>query len=953
MNFGIAALVILLLTNTPCLADELHPTSVVVTQPQVEGTPGATFFNQITLTNSTDSVSHVRLTLSAPTAFRLLTQLPPTIAIQPHSSVRIPLKFLINRNWSADEGVVRIETTPIPQTAVLPSSASAVQFIVQQNHNVPAVLTFTLENETPYFTAGQDTLPITMRFSNEGPYARTVRLRLFSIPSGFRLPLPYHLLTIGARRDTLIQLKCVAGGSVQWNRSYDLAIEVQDNEPPARKDGDVGTSKPEAGALLGSVVCHPILLTSIRRSANSEFNTTIPLGVSVGMNRLGTTGLVREVRAWGEETAGKGKLKYQAYYLNYMTQHYHELRDTYVQYQQDNFMVRAGSIYDYHELPLIGVGVKFARSLTETTKLEGWALRNQSNWLASLLTPVGGLAQPTPDMTYSLRLSGKLPLVGEGLYELSSSYYTQRRVNRSGMLNFATAQWLPGPNSKIRFVTGQNIEYSPGQANRQQTVGWAVGGGYERTTKPLDIRVSGYFSSPGYGGIQRGARLIEHSLTFKKWATTQLSYRYSQVNYSQQLYTSSSELTRRQYGNVTADLSWAQQFGRFSSFVRPYYWMQAQTRPDGTLQRANSYRLLTSLHYESLTGLRADVGVDAGRFESKAPPTNLFTVPSYRYFVSFGAGRLNLMGIYQRGPYLLNDVPPGHTDPHSFRQLSVMPNGQFSLFDGRLRASLGAGLAYNSLVKSWNGLLYNTATFAVNDGLRLRVDVNTLSYAANLSDISSVPWQESQVRFEVTKLFRRSPWKAPRTMKLHFFEDENGNQLKDPHETYVDGLVVNVGSMAMITDKKGVILYKDIAAGTYPIRAVCRVATGEPVWFQDTVRVLKSVERDIPLRKTWRVVGQLQCNRAKYESQACEFDQYRVDTYGPAGESFRTYADETGQFTLYLPVGQYQIQVASVQSPALRKTVAYQVGAGQETQRFQVNVDATNRPIQIKRFTGR
>lgn len=87
-------------------------------------------------------------------------------------------------------------------------------------------------------------------------------------------------------------------------------------------------------------------------------------------------------------------------------------------------------------------------------------------------------------------------------------------------------------------------------------------------------------------------------------------------------------------------------------------------------------------------------------------------------------------------------------------------------------------------------------------------------------------------------------------MRLRFFEDENGNQLKDPHESYVDGLVVNVGPTPMITDKKGVISYKDIVAGTYLIRAVCRVATGEPVWFQDTVKVVKSVQRDIPIRKT-------------------------------------------------------------------------------------------------------
>jgi hypothetical protein len=402
-----------------------------------------------------------------------------------------------------------------------------------------------------------------------------------------------------------------------------------------------------------------------------------------------------------------------------------------------------------------------------------------------------------------------------------------------------------------------------------------------------------------------------------------------------------------------AEVSWSQQVGRFSSFVRPYYWLQSQTLASGPFQRADSYRLQTSLHYDSPTGVHAEAGVDMGRFASKAPPTDQFIVPSYRYFGSFGVGSLNLMGIYQRGPFLLNDRLPGQGDPRSFRQVSVMPAYQFSLFDGRLRTNLGAGLTYNTFVKSWNGLLYNTATFAVNDGLRFRLDVNAFSYAANLSAISAVPWQESQVRFEVTKLFRRSVFKASRTMRLRFFEDENGNQQKDPTESYVAGLVVNVGTTPMITDQKGGIHYKDIAVGTYVIKAVCWLATGEPVWFVDTVRVRKSVQREMAIRKTWRLEGQLQCNQTKYENQPCELDQYKIETYGPAGEVFRTYADETGQFTLYLPIGQYQINAASVQSPALRITVAYRIEAGQEKNRLRMKVDASSRPVQIRRFSAR
>lgn len=117
------------------------------------------------------------------------------------------------------------------------------------------------------------------------------------------------------------------------------------------------------------------------------------------------------------------------------------------------------------------------------------------------------------------------------------------------------------------------------------------------------------------------------------------------MSYQQQLYTSPDQLTRRHYGNTVAEVSWSQQLGRFSSFLRPYYWVQSQTLPTGTLQRADSYRLQATLRYESPGGLRTEAGLDLGRYDSKAP-ADRFQIPSYRYVGSFGMGRLNVLGIY-------------------------------------------------------------------------------------------------------------------------------------------------------------------------------------------------------------------------------------------------------------------------------------------------------------------
>ncbi|QJW89798.1 hypothetical protein HNV11_10620 [Spirosoma taeanense] len=806
-------------------------------------------------------------------------------------------------------------------------------------------MTFSLIHEAPYISAGQDTLPILLNFSNQGPRPRKVRLTLFSIPGGFRLTQLHPVLTVSARTDTILTLTCLVGRSVQWDRTYDLAIEAQELLP-----GDV------AGLLLGSIVCRPVLLSSTKRLTEKRQNDLAAGGIALSLSRFGAAGMVREVRAWGQEDLVKGSLTYQAHYLNYIGQRYHELRDTYLQYQQSDFQLRVGSLFDYHELALIGVGVKFSHMLGESTRLEGWALRNQSNWLANLPginQSVPGLSQSGVDQTYSLRLSGRIPLSGVAVYEASSSYYRQQRYNRAGVLNFATALWQPDKRTKFRLMAGQSIEASPGQANRQQTVGWALAGGYERTGEILEIRASANFSSPVYGGIQRGAALIDQSLTYKKWRTTQLAYRFSQVQYDQRIYTAAKEVSRQRYGNTIAEMTMAQQFNRLTWLLRPYFWIQQQSLPGSAMQRSESYRLLTSLRLETQRGVRLEAGVDAGLVNGVAPPTDRFKQPSFRYYGSLGINRLNLAGFYQRGVFLINDRLPGRGSPGAYRQISISPSWQVRLLDNRLLLNVGGGLTFNSITRSWSGLSYNSITYAMKDNLLVRFEANLLSYANQFADIAAVPWQDSQLRFEVTKLFKRSPFKTSRTLRLRFFEDQNANQMKDGDENYLDGLIVNVGTATLITDKKGAVICKDIAPGLHQVRTVSKLATGEPVWFQDTLRVGKSMQRDIAIRKTWRVSGQLHYNRVKYESLPYDLEQHRIETFGQSGEVYRTYADAQGNFTLYLPVGQYQLEIVPVQTPSVRKTVAYRVDPDNAPTKLNIELEPNGRPVRVKRFSSR
>ncbi len=155
--------------------------------------------------------------------------------------------------------------------------------------------------------------------------------------------------------------------------------------------------------MLGIVICKPVLLASTKRIKPSQnLNQNQGFGIRVGYGSLGQGGSVQELSGWGHQSIGKGALSFNAHLLSFSAQGYRELRDTYLQYEQDTWQLRVGSLYDYHELLLNGTGIK-ATYIAGDTRIEAWALNHTTNLLRSRSALV-------PDRTYSLRVSGQIPV---------------------------------------------------------------------------------------------------------------------------------------------------------------------------------------------------------------------------------------------------------------------------------------------------------------------------------------------------------------------------------------------------------------------------------------------------------------------------------------------------------------------------------------------------------------
>lgn len=934
LGFLLSLLLLFALKQTACAA-----VGLITMQLELEGTPGSTCTGQLLISNTSDTVERVRIRIVPPSAFHLLNRLPDELALAPCSELKLPLKFMISRSWTASETTVLVEAYRRKEAA----AESSVQFIVHQREDTGRPLfKFSLVTENPYISISQDTLLLELRLQNLSFHARTVRLLMHSLPQGFHLTTSQNTtLTLTSRQDTTLKIPCLAQ-ALRKEQSYQIAIELQDMRD---------------NSMLGVVICRPVLLASTKRLSVPVLpNQNQGYGITIGYGSLGQGGAVQEISGWGHQYVGKGRLTFNAQFLTYTANGYREFRDTYLQYEQDSWQVRIGSLYDYHELLLNGTGIKAAYTIGQT-HFEAWALRNTTNWLR----PVVG---QNYNQTYSLRVSGALPISTNLYYTLSSSYYTLQRSNRSGILHYGKLDWQLSARSRFKLTIGQSTEAGHTSAKLNQTHGWSIGTDFAYRSPAVDLGFHTYFSNPDYSGMQRGASLAEHNLIYKVIPNTLLSYRFSRIAYDQRFFTSEDTDTRRGFNSTTVELGAIRKFSQVSLIVRPYFWYQSLNQP--TLiphliepvlnyQQSQSYRVATSLRYTSEKGTYAELGADAGYYKSQAPISNLFQMPVFRLTATIGTGALSFFAAYQHGPYQINDQQPYWGNPLRLRQFIVSPSFQYTLFDKKIRGDAGFNTSYSTNANVWSGFLRHSLTYAINESLQIRTDVGVNSYANEINELGGLSWQNTQFRMSVSKTFSPMAKQATYNLSLRFYEDLNGNRQKDADEPWMEGLVVNVNNMALITTKRGAVVCKGMAPGLAIVKTQCRITSGETIMLTDSVYLVKSMVKDIAVRKTFTVTGQLICNLAKYGDKSCDLNAYVVEARNSLNEVFRTYADDNGRFKLFLPPGQFMIQVTNSFEPEtpVANPVSFVVPPANlgEPAKLLINVGSTGRPIKVKRFS--
>ena len=747
-----------------------------------------------------------------------------------------------------------------------------------------------------------------------------------SVPDDInRAALPLKV-TLTAKQDTTLFIRLNPLRHWSTNTGYELIATIRD----------------EQKAIVGNVLYKVIVATTTKQYvyndfyANRDYLTDRGFGAAAAVTKLSTGQWAREGRVWGSDSVGNTQMDFQIHYLDYASQNYRQLQNSFISFRTNKAMARLGSSYDYHEMALFGQGLKATIS-QPGQQWTVWAINTNPNWLSPAENAWSG-------NVLSIRYDHESGSHPGNSWSLSSNYFNQSATNRAGYLNFASLRFSRSERHSLEVLAGHSIEYSRTGINRALMHGWAGQLNYAYQTPKFSWQLRSYVSNPVYAGWQRGAKLVSSQAVWFPTLNTTLLLRFNHIGFDPIRFVNLTDSYQSNFSNSQAEISLSQRVKSFTLNLRPY-WLYQTDLSTSSVQQAEAYRVSPGLLFQGANAQRFEFRYDVGTFADRTiggQPTLI----SHRLVSSIAIGHFSFWGYWQKGPYYLSDLRANQ--PDQVMTASLMPMLNFSLLNRRLNGSAGLNYTYDALYSGGRCISVGRVQYDASPTLSVRLEGNATPY----SERNELAF--SQYRMEFIKRFHHARHKQGRHLQLSFFEDINGNGSKDAKERWMDSLLVTVNDNVLFTDAKGTITYKDLPAGTYNISAISTGRVGDPMQFHENIAISRSVKRVVPLARTFRIRGQLHCKTNSYDNQPCQYHRFTVDIQRDEKIISSTSLLPDGSFAVHLSPGNYTLFIRDYgrQTQTTVKAIPFAVNETGQYPILEWDVDGSTRSVDVKRFTS-
>ncbi|MEP7264008.1 MAG: hypothetical protein ABI772_05910 [Bacteroidota bacterium] len=550
---------------------------------------------------------------------------------------------------------------------------------------------------------------------------------------------------------------------------------------------------------------------------------------------------------------------------------------------------------------------------------------------------IGALYIQNPDLftnpsvrTIGLRdefeLNKSLTLVG---------YYQQSYNNISklnGMLGVAGADFKLTPvhifSGRFGYSTEKYYEAIP----ELNVTGYGGSFGYSGQVRAFGLRFSADYGSKDYSGY-RGIINLSSGASWKKserytWSTTHAWYHQEPVYYNTQgvrfdglKSTSRRHELRLQVNNKTSN----------HSFRAAWY-------DDDLL---NIHYITKGLGFDFHPSMKSQVRFVSTFFGSYVNLPD-YDIPGYftaqvRSTIRYKSFNANMR--YNYGPYQAFEHI--RFAKYGINHQSIFLNAYYGmwLMPGTLSLEPTVNYSYESIYRKGRLGLRPELFYYAKSGWQFNIyaeflvssqKIVKLENSNRLNDINNEPtsYKDLTVGVGLKKDFGIPiPGKRFNTATITAFRDLNGNMKQDKNEESLENVLITIkpehpdstGDMVLdsrgqevITDNKGIAIFRNLPAGIYIITSLS--LTENSGWFptgNQTIVLDKNKTIPVAFSKGVHLGGGIgvDYNVHSANTRKPEISRIRVTAVDSAGRVYSTLTDNDGHFDLFVPMGDYRISI--------------------------------------------
>ncbi len=847
-----------------------------------------TFANRIIIENFSNRPVQLSASANHTRTLNGLISLPKTIVLEASEKRIFPLKYIADRSTI-------VSNLQAFSLAFLSSDSAvtmqpAVSFFTKLNEE--SAFDIRTEQHEYYLDPNGTQTQILITCSNRGFVPITFRLIFTEIPNGLDFSGDLLSATIQPGSQLLLPMQ-VRNKSTQKSVDYNVTIQAINEE----------------GTPLSTKKIRIISVGSVKRyGSNDDFfnnqpNNSITLRY-LSMNQHSST---YQMQGRGNLELEKNNiLKYNLnmeYYKNLETIN---LYDTYIDYQEKKWGIKAGNIFENLDYAIGGRGIKATYKPMDDHSVSIYAVEN--NYL----------------------LYSSLPIIPSTRI-IAANYVFKNHTNKEKNLSYIYS------DNTYRKITGHQLNgktfFNVGN-NQQLTIegGYSVESTYRNTHKnaisagvyysllfnDYQLNTQNYYGSSYYTGLKRGLTQTETRLIKKLAGSQSISARISLlINRPKYQEMENGYIFNDNHQLQIYEFGYTKTWKKFSLDVRPYLMLQ-KLQSEGTALLLNNKVNWKSQSVRSIANYaffihhhRLSINTDYGyTFQNTAnKPTPPFH--SFRINGSYHYQNLGFTSYIQINPYYLGDIYSAAGEM-KYNVYSFGPNARFHAFNNKMEIQLAS--MYSRYESS------NMNNFSINGNIRWKLrgqwdltadafyskiqNKNLIAHEQN-APILNTAFNTRQIRVGIEKKFNQLNKSGRNKLELVYFEDHNNNGIRDLNESGIEGVLIKIDKYVAISNAKGVAKFQNIPDGAYTIEIINNNGwntTGTP-----NILLTKNLMLEIPLVKTNILKGKIRIKMNKYLESQPYLAGIRINAVDRNGKQYHTLSDAEGNYSFYLPPSTYSV----------------------------------------------